>query len=180
MWWDRIEADAEKRALAIALIEHVPQSGWRERTLCAASTAALCNEQGWRRTFPNGARDAIWFISEVSDASMKLAFEASPAGCMSTVVAERLEQNGHLKLFVRKVMLYDLLHPIQAVRRMQRTAHAMLGCMPRMDRAPSRFEVAALNAAYTVIVFVWLFDTTRGQSLTSRTTASVMRLIGQR
>jgi len=180
MWWDRIEVGAEKRALALALIERVPHWGWRERTLRAASAAALCNEQGWRGIFPNGARDAIWFISEVSDASMMLAFHASPAICMSTVIAERLEQNAHLKPFVRKVMLYDLLHPIQAVRRMQRTAHAMLACMPRMDRAPSRFEVAALNAAYTVIVFVWLFDRTPGQILTSRTTASATRLIGQR
>lgn len=178
MLWDQIETDPDQRALALALIERVPQSGWRVRALAAASEAVFHNAQQWRELFPGGARDAIWFISEVSDASMKLPFLASPAPSMSAVVRARLEQNSHLKPFVRKVMLFDLIHPVQAVSRMQRTARAMFECLPSTGLRPSRFAIGGLNLVYTAIVFVWLFDRSRCHGLTKWITGKSMRVVG--
>ena len=133
MLWDQIETDPDKRALALALIERVPHSGWRERALSAASEAVFHDPGRWRRLFPDGSRAAIWFISEVSDASMKVPFLATPAPSLCAVVCRTTSrQNGcYLKPFVRTVMLFDLFHPMQAVRRMRRTARAILECLPR-------------------------------------------------
>ena len=178
MLWDQIETDPDKRALALALIERVPHSGWRERALSAASEAVFHDPGRWRRLFPNGSRAAIWFISEVSDASMKVPFLATPAPSISAVVSARLEQNGHLKPFVRTVMLFDLFHPMQAVRRMQRTARAIFECLPRSERKPSPCAIATLNLVYTVIVFVWLLDRTNGNKLTKWFTAKSLRIVG--
>jgi hypothetical protein len=178
MLWDRVGADPDRRALALALIERVPLSGWRENTLAAASETALSHPNKWRQPFPKGSRDAIWYISEVSDASMKLPFLNSPATRMSTVIITRLDQNRHLKPFVQKVMLFDLLHPMQAFSRMQRTARAMFECLPPGDPRPSLRRIGGLNLIYTAIVFVWLFDRTDGDARTKRITRRSMRLIG--
>ena len=123
--WDRIASDPDKVALARALIERVPLWGWGEAVLSAASKAAFDDLTKWRQISPRGARDAIWFISEVSDASMKLPFLSALAPSMSTVIITRLNQNRHLKPFVRKVMRFDVLHPFQALSRMQRTSRVM-------------------------------------------------------
>jgi hypothetical protein len=175
---DRIASDPEKAALARALIERVPLWGWGETTLSAASGAAFEDATKWRRMFPRGARDAIWFISEVSDASMTLPFLDSPAPSMSTVIITRLEQNGHLKPFVRKVMLIDVIHPIQAFSRMQRTSRAMLACLGAGAPLPSLRALARLNVIYTGIVFLWLFDRTDGNARMKRVARRLMRLIG--
>jgi hypothetical protein len=177
MQWDR-ETDPDRSSLALALVERVPKSGWREATLSAASEAVFADPTRWRRFFPKGARDAIWYISEASDASMRMPFSSSPALSMSQVIATRFDQNGHLKPFVRKVMLFDVLHPLQAVRRMQRTARVMFECLDRGPMASSR-AIAALNAIYTALVFVWLVDRSDGNALTKRLIVRAMRAIGQ-
>jgi hypothetical protein len=62
---------------------------------------------------PRGSRNAIWFISEVSDASMAFPFVDSPAPSILPVIITRLDQNDHLKPFVCKVMLFDvILQPV--------------------------------------------------------------------
>jgi hypothetical protein len=142
--WDRIASDPDKAALARALIGRVPLLGWGETALSAASEAAFGDATKWRRIFPGGSRDAIWFISEISDASMTFPFSDSPAPSMSTVIITRLEQNGHLKSFVRKVMLFDIMRPVQAFSRMQRTSRAMFACLgsgiPLAGRSQRLFE----------------------------------------
>ena len=176
--WDRIASDPDKVALARALIERVPLWGWGEAVLSAASKAAFDDLTKWRQIFPRGARDAIWFISEVSDASMKLPFLSALAPSMSTVIITRLNQNRHLKPFVRKVMRFDVLHPFQALSRMQRTSRVMFACVGRTHPATSFCSVAGLNVLYTAVVFVWLFDRTDGDQLTKRTASRLVRLVG--
>ncbi len=178
MHWDR-ETDPDRSSLALALVERVPKSGWREATLSAASEAVFADPTRWRRFFPKGARDAIWYISEASDASMRMPFSSSPALSMSQVIATRFDQNGHLKPFVRKVMLFDVLHPLQAVRRMQRTARVMFECLPDRGAMASPRAIAALNTIYTALVFVWLADRSDSNALTKRLTVRAMRAIGQ-
>jgi hypothetical protein len=175
--WDRIASDPDKAALARALIERVPLWGWGEATLSATPEAAFEDATKWRRIFPRGSRDAIWFISEVSDASMMLPFIDSPAPSMSTVIITRLEQNGHLKPFVRKVMLFDIIHPIQAFSRMQRTSRAMFACLASAP-LPSARAITGLNVIYTGIVLLWLFDRTEGDACTKRIARRLIRLIG--
>lgn len=179
MLWDRITSDPDKAALARALIECVPVWGWGEAALSAASEAAFEDARKWRQIFPRGSRDAIWFISEVSDASMTLPFIDSPAASMSTVIITRLEQSRHLKLFVRKVMRFDMIHPIQAFFRMQRTSRAMFACLGIGPPQPSRRAITGLNVIYTGIVFHWLFDRTDGNARTKRMARQLMRLIGR-
>jgi hypothetical protein len=176
--WDRIAGDPDKRALALALIERVPLLGWRDTALSAASEAAFSDATKWQQIFCRGSRDAIWYISEVSDASMKLPFLDSPAPNMSTVIITRLDQNRHLKPFVRQVMLFDVLHPVQAFSRMQRTSRMMFTCLAHDHRRPSLCSIAALNVLYTAIVFVWLFDRTEGNAFTQRMVRQLTRLIG--
>ena len=180
MRWDAIAADPEAIALARDLVDRVPTSGWSRRTIAAASASELSDPERWRGLFPRGARDAIWFVSTVSDASMKLAFAATPAPSMSSVILERLEQNRDLKPFVRQVMRFDLAHPIQALARMDRTARVMFDCVANRAGPPSRATLIALNLVYTAIVFVWLFDRGPADAFTRRVTPRAMRLIGLR
>jgi hypothetical protein len=178
MFWEREESDPDKKALALALIERVPLSGWRGATLSAASEAAFSDAMKWRQIFPRGSLDAIWYISKVSDASMRFPFLSSPAPNMSTVIITRLDQNGHLKPFVRRVMLFDVLHPVQAFSRMQRTSRMMFACLAHGNRNPSLRSIVGLNIIYTAIVFFWLLDRSDGNRLTKRITRQSMRLIG--
>ena len=178
MLWDRIASDPDTAALARALIERVSMWGWGEAALLAASEAAFEDATKWRQIFPRGSRDAIWFISDVSDASMTLPFVDSPAASMSTVIITRLEQNRHLKLFVRKVMLFDMIHPVQAFFRMQRTSRAMFACLGIGAPLPSLRAITGLNVIYTGIVFHWLFDRTDGNARTKRTAKRLLHLIG--
>jgi ubiquinone biosynthesis protein COQ9 len=176
--WNSIASNPDKVALARALIERVPLWGWGEAVLSTASEAVFDDLEKWRRIFPRGSRDAIWFISEVSDASMKLPFLDAPAPSMSTVIITRLDQNRHLKPFVRKVMLFDVLHPFQALSRMQRTSRVMFACTDRTHRAASYCSVAGLNVLYTAVVLIWLFDGTDADDLTKRLARLLVRLVG--
>jgi hypothetical protein len=179
MRWDATPADPEAIALARDLVDRVPTSGWSRRTIAAASAGVLSDPERWRGLFPRGSRDAIWFVSTISDASMKLAF-AAPAAAMSSVILERLEQNRDLKPFVRQVMRFDIIHPIQALARMDRTARVMFDCVANRAGPPSRAALIALNLVYTAIVFVWLFDRGPADAFTRRVTPRAMRLIGLR
>jgi hypothetical protein len=178
MRWDALAADADRVGLARALVEATAQRGWSKRALRQASQNVAGEPEFWRSVFPSGSRDAIWFISEVSDASMKAAFDTVPAEGMSDVIAERLAQNADLKPFVRHVMFFDLLHPVQALARMQRTARVMIQCVEPERQHVSGAAITALNLGYTFIVFVWLLDSSRTQAMTRRTTVGVMRLLG--
>ena len=180
MRWDQIEDDHDKVTLARALVDRVPSSGWGRRTLAAAAVAAFSDPEAWRLLFPRGPRDAIWFVSTVSDASMRSAFATAPSASMSGVIVERLEQNCDLKAFVRQVMLFDVAHPIQALARMDRTAQVMFQCVAGRAKPPSRGALIALNLVYTAIVFVWLFDRSPGDAFSQSIAARAMRLIGQR
>jgi hypothetical protein len=173
--WDVVAVDPEKAALAQRLVDVSAQNGWNVRSLREASLSVMNDAEGWRRHFPKGSRDAIWFVSEVSDASMKAAFERVPAGGMTEVITERLAQNSELKRFVRRVMLFDLAHPIQALKRMQRTARVMVECLAPERRVSGCARVSALNVAYTLVVFVWLFDGGVSQSATGVVTRTLMR-----
>lgn len=175
MRWDVLAADAEKVALAQALVSESAKRGWGASTLRLAAAATCGDSAAWCRHFPQGARDAIWFISAVSDASMRASFEGRPASRVAEVIWERLEQNSDLKPFVFRVMLFDMLHPVQAVTRMQRTARLMRQCLGTGAKAPG---TTLLNWTYTFIVFVWLSDRTRGDTLTMRLNQWLMGLIG--
>lgn len=175
MRWEVLTADAEKRALAQALVAISAKRGWGVAVLRSAAASTCADAEAWRRHFPRGSVDAIWFISEVSDASMALAFDGRPASCVANVIGERLEQNSDLKPFVFRVMVFDMLHPFQAVARMQRTAQVMRRCLAPAAKAPG---TTPLNWTYTFIVFVWLCDGTRDDALTMRLNRWLMRCIG--
>jgi len=178
MRWDAIPAPPDKIALTRDLVERVPASGWSRRTLADASASVLSDPDRWRGLFPNGSRDAIWFVSTVSDASMKLAFAAARASDMSAVILERLDQNRDLKPFVRQVMLFDFTHPMQALARMDRTTRVMFECVEARAMPPSRAALIALNLVYTGIVFAWLFDRGPTDAFTRSLTPRAMKLIG--
>lgn len=178
MHWDRIERDTAKRCFGRALTALVPELGWQREALDRASRDAWGQEAHWRIIFPGGVRQAIWYISDISDASMALMLSSGPLPRMSDVIAERLSQNSLLKPFVRKVMLFDFLHPIQALRRMQRTALVMIACARGTSVRPSWISATALNLAYTLVVFIWLFDRSNGDYTTHKITKALMRLIG--
>lgn len=175
MRWDVVPADARKMELSRALVDTSARRGWHAGCLEEASLSAIGDANGWRRFFPKGSRDAIWFISEVSDASMKAAFDAVPAADMTEVIMERFAQNDDLKPFVRRVMFFDLAHPFQALARMQRTARVMVDCLAPARRDVGNANIWALNAAYTLTVFVWLFDKSVDQAPTRNVAAALMR-----
>lgn len=176
MRWDVLPASSEAPLqLARALVDITPRRGWGARAMQEASEAACADRHAWRIWFPRAARDAIWFISDVSDASMASAFKASPAPDLRAVIVERLAQNSDLKPFVRRVMLFDLLHPVQAVARMDRTARVMLACLAPHGRRP---PASLLNFAYTLVVFIWLFDGSAGDARSYQAAGGLMRLIG--
>ena len=174
--WDVLEhAHPEKVAIARALVPITARRGWTRASLREAARLVCGDAEAWRRHFPRGARDAVWCISEASDASMAAAFGERRADAVAAVIQERFEQNASLKPFVFRVMLFDFLRPVQAVRRMQRTAHAMRACLRDGARAP---DTTPLNWAYTLVVFFWLFDRSPQDVATFRLNRRLMRVIG--
>ncbi|MFO1013775.1 MAG: hypothetical protein U1E50_08425 [Caulobacteraceae bacterium] len=152
------DADPDRRRLAEAVLRRAPAEG-----LGAVA-------------FPGGVKAAIWFISEASDASMAAAFSTQRAQSMSDVIDLRFAQNRDLKGFVRRVMFFDLLHPVQALQRMQRTARVMFRCLGAAK--PTPMAVTCLNLAYTLVVFRWLLDRSAEDAATARFSRRVMSLIG--
>jgi hypothetical protein len=126
--------------------------------------------------FPDGEREAIWFTSRISDASMKTAFDDRAAPGMSEVILTRFAQNSDLKAFVRQAMLFDMAHPLQALARMQRTARVMMACVA--GGKTDWLSLTCLNIVYTVIVFIWLFDRTKDGQRTAGATRWAMRRLG--
>jgi hypothetical protein len=177
MDWTAVKASPVKLELAKALAVHTPILGWNRQALDQVSRAAVGDPDGWRPHFPKGARDAIWFISEVSDRSMFAAFLQTPAADMAQVIATRFVQNSDLKPFVRGVMRFDLLHPLQALARMQRTARVMAACLAPSDRPPGRLRLTALNLLYTTVVFVWLGDDSIDQQSTAKFIRAAMAIV---
>jgi ubiquinone biosynthesis protein COQ9 len=175
MDWNAVADDPDRQKLARTLVDLTPRTGWSQNALNQASAQAFGDTQAWKAIFPGGSRDAIWHISLVSDASMRGAFPR-PASSMSAVIDERLAQNADLKPFVRRVMFFDMLHPFQALARMQRTAAAMFDCSP--SGSHSAAARVALNISYTAIVCLWLFDRSDGGARTARFTRTVLRSIG--
>jgi hypothetical protein len=178
MLWDEIEKDIEKRRLGIELIGSVAHLGWGVDALEQSSLVALASRDRWKSYFPAGSRDAIWYISEISDASMALPFASAQKPLMSDVIAVRFAQNRSLKPFVRKVMLYDVAHPVQALRRMQRTALVMISCVCKHFQPHSMWTSTLLNVIYTFLVFVWLLDRSEEDRFTYGLTKFLMRAIG--
>ena len=176
MNWSALELSPQQVAFGRAFVAAVPGEGVSRAAAQSAAREAQLDEPSCRALYRN-LTGVLWFVSDVSDASMAAAFRSVAADDMATVIRTRFEQNATLKPFVRRVMLYDVAHPMQAVARMQRTARAMYGCLP--SRAvPGRFRLGVLNVAYTLIVFVWLFDRSNGNQHTHRLTLKAMQWIG--
>lgn len=157
MDWMSVNVASGKIAIAQEAVRLIPEYGVSTKAFAIASEAIESDASAWRRHFPGGLTEALWFISEVSDASMANAFNEAPAHDLATVVAVRLDQNASLKPFVRRVMLYDFMHPFQAIERMQRTAKVMYGCTLTMS-TPSFRAVATLNCSYTLLIMLWILD----------------------
>ena len=175
MRWDAFPAPPRRIAFARALVEATERQGFSRRATATASTTSLGSAKAWHALFPGGPTEALWLISAVSDASMRSSFADRPAADMAAVIDERFEQNSHLKGFVRRVMLYDMLHPWQALGRMQRTARVMAECLAPGRPGPGRARLTFLNLVYTMLVFHWLFDRSAGDSRTRRITRLAMR-----
>jgi hypothetical protein len=92
-WTAAAGADPRKLRLAQALVAMSARRGWGRDTFKAAAGECFGNPGAWRELFPGGASEAIWFISEVSDASMGAAFEPNSADGMAEVIRERFAQN---------------------------------------------------------------------------------------
>lgn len=148
--------------------------GVGRRTLALAAAEVFGDRADWKRVFDDPTV-ALWFVSDVSDASMRAAFTRVPARGMAEVIDLRLDQNVSLKPFVRRVMAFDMLHPFQALARMQRTAGVMFACLPPGQDGPGFFRLALLNLAYTGVVFIWLADRSAGDRRTKALTLKVMR-----
>ncbi|WP_312316170.1 hypothetical protein [Stenotrophomonas sp.] len=174
MDWSAVHLDETELRLMRTFVDLAPQAGVGTRALAQASRVALGDSDGWQRCVPGGPTGILWRISEVSDASMLAPFQTNPARDMAEVITTRFAQNQHLKPFVRRVMHYDMLHPVQALARMQRTAKVMFACCARQP-APGVVAHMALNLVYTALVFLWLFDRSAGDATTRAATVTTGR-----
>jgi len=177
MDWSVVDGASDRVRLAQAFVRIVPSAGVNRQTMRLAAKEALGSADGWKKVF-DGPTEVLWFVSEVSDASMCAAFVGTPAREMTEVVNVRLDQNGSLKPFVNQVMLYDVLHPIQALARMHRTARAMYDCLGQGSPSAGQPRLTLLNLAYTGLVFRWLIDRSERDRHTKSTTRAVFRLLG--
>ena len=175
MDWQAEAHPQDQIALAQSLVEVTMRRGWSRGALVEASQTVFGDPDRWRSLFPRGARDAIWFISRISDASMLAAFQVQPAADMANVIEARFAQNHDLKPFVFRVMLFDSLHPIQALARMQRTARVMMACLPAGLKRLDRLSLSRLNIVYTALVFIWLFDDAPMDRQTGKSTRWAVR-----
>lgn len=157
MDWTSISATPARIALAQAAVRLIPTYGVTTKAFVLASKAVGGKAPDWQAHFPGGRTEALWFISEISDASMKKAFVRIPAPDLAEVIKVRFDQNSDLKVFVRRVMCYDMFHPVQAIRRMQRTASVMFDCLPSRAK-PATTKLIALNFFYTFLVMLWIVD----------------------
>lgn len=177
MDWSVVDSTSERVRLAQSFVNIIPSSGVSKRTLRLAANDTLASSRDWQEIF-GGPTEALWFVSEVSDASMLAAFTNTPAQKMAEVVDVRLDQNASLKPFVNRVMRYDVLHPVQALARMQRTARVMFDCLGPREQDVSWVRLTLLNIAYTGLVFGWLMDRSECNHQTKSATRAVFRLLG--
>jgi hypothetical protein len=176
MNWDALPSDPCQLRLAKCFVDAVPDCDVSRVALERASRNAFGDSARWEEFFPAGPTEMVWFVSEVSDASMQAAYSAKPAQRIADVITERLAQNAELKPFVRRVMQYDALHPFQALTRMQRTAKVMYACRAGAER-PGLISSALLNVCYTALVFFWLYDRSPGDVRTKAATDALMRIL---
>lgn len=176
--WSTVEQDNRKRAFALALVEMVSNRGWAEASLSRASAHAYGDPTLWKSVFPGGAQEAIWYISDLADLEMRTAFldRNHPFPTLSAVILTRLHQNADLKKFVFRLLLVDILHPVRALTRTQRTSRHMLVCM---GQATSTFWMrSAITVLYTLVVLTWLVEAASVPSASRRVAHLVSRLVG--
>lgn len=176
MDWFALSLDAQERRLLRAFVESAQHEGVGSRALSHAANATFGDRDRWKAFFPKGPTQALWRISELSDASMRVPHLERPAAGMADVIETRFEQNRDLKPFVRRVMHYDCLHPVQALNRMQRTANVMFQCRASQS-VVGVAKLATLNVSYTALVFFWLFDRSPNDTRTRSVTLMVMRML---
>jgi hypothetical protein len=176
MDWTALTADEHQVRLARSVVGVVPLCGVNRAALAKAAQAAFGDPWKWTEIFPGGPTATIWFVSDISDASMRAAYRLAPAERMADVITERFAQNAGLKPFVKQVMRYDVCHPVQALARMQRTARAMYACKAFPGR-PGIVRLAALNVIYTALVFYWLADRSPDNGRTKAATEAAMRVL---
>lgn len=174
MNWEQVERNHVRRAVGKRLVETITRFGLNQRALTITKDDSTKEELAFCSFLANPT-SAVWYISEISDASMAKDSVGSTSS-MAEVIWIRLHQNEHLKPFVRRIMAFDILHPIQALRRMHRTARIMYACVGTPNA--STFRAIVLNITYTIIVFRWLFDKSDGSNKTRNLTLTLMRLIG--
>lgn len=176
MDWSALDLEDDEGRLLHQLVKLAPRHGVGARGLAEAACEEFGDRERWKTLFPGGVTQALWRISEISDASMRTPFLEHPAQGMTQVIEERFDQNRDLKPFVRGVMQYDVLHPVQALARMQRTAKVMFDCRkPR--REPGFATLVSLNLSYTLLVFIWLCDRSPGDARTRSATLAIMRVL---
>jgi hypothetical protein len=168
--WTAGPAAPDRIRLGQVFVCNAPTLGLSRANLTKSSEEAFGDGKRWMVLFPRGLTEVIWLISEVSDASMCAAFSFGPAPDIASVIQIRFDQNAALKPFVRRVMEYDIMHPVQALARMQRTARAMYGCLSEARTKPGAGGLTILNLVYTGLVFLWLLDRTAGDRLTRAAT----------
>jgi len=177
--WSKVEPDSKKRAFALALLDLVPSRGWGEASLSQASVLAYGDPTVWKSVFPGGTQEAIWHISELADLEMRAAFDfgVQRPPALSAVILTRLHQNADLKKFVFRLLLVDILHPVRALTRTQRTSRHMLHCIGRGTTSTIWLQ-SAITVLYTFVVLTWLAEESTAPSASKRVAVFASRLVG--
>jgi hypothetical protein len=123
-------------------------------------------------------RDFGRSLNARADARTAALFRQAAAPSMAEIVLSRFDQNARLKPVVARLALSDVFHPIDTLRRTERTARVMWAAYGRgrggvIDRWRLVF-------AYSACVIAWLLDNSPDQRLTRGVVRGALTVIGVR
>ncbi len=169
--------EAERRALLVALLDHVPFDGWTGTAMAAAAEQAGLDADFPHRAFPRGAIDAIEYFNRVADEEMAAALAEEDLEAMrvrdriARAVRVRLERNAGHRDAVRRGLTVLSFPPNgpAGMRILYRTVDAIWRAAGDTATDFNFYTKRGLLAGvYGATVVFWLNDGSEGSERTWR------------
>jgi len=164
MYWLHVDDNESRLALINQLMIDTKRKFWSNDVMRSASQSALGDPDAWRSYFSD-YQQAIWHMADLADREMERVLETTPPHTISEIIKLRLDQNVVHKGAVRHLFLTDVLHPILAVRRTNRTSKKILNSA---GYKPEAFGIPLITAKYTFVVMAWLVESKAGSPFSRR------------
>lgn len=169
------EKSAQRDAVVLAALAHVPFDGWSKKSLAAAAAGAGLTEQDSLRLFPGGIKEAVAHFMDMADRTMLEDLNSVDLGAMKVrarvtlAVRLRLERWTPHREAVRRALALAPLPPFAggALRAWYRTVDAIWRAAGDRSTDFNFYTKRGLLAGvYGATLLYWLDDRSPGCAAT--------------